>query len=187
MRNSISRAISGVLAGLAAVAVLSLPQRASADGACDWRRPDSDMRQLFPEADDYHPIYKRPFEKRDLIESKLGYKLWGWENLIRYYTIMKDSRRVGTIYVHLTPDNTEVVVGINNDGSVRGVLLQRYFGSHREEFSGAKFLGQFRGKTLADAFAMGKDVKPACPELVSISGGLTLTVRKLLVFYSIYG
>jgi len=42
--------------------------------------------------------------------------------------------------------NTEVVVAINNDGSVRGVLLQRYFGSHREEFNSAKFLGQFRGR-----------------------------------------
>src|SRR5713226_4098273 len=136
MRKQMARALAGLLAGLAAVALLAAPHRASADGACDWRRPDSDMRQLFPEADDYHPIYKRPFEQRDLIESRLGYKLWGWENLIRYYTIMKGDHRIGTIYVHLTPDNTEVVVAINNDGSVRGVLLQRYLGSHRAEFSG---------------------------------------------------
>jgi len=40
---------------------------------------------------------------------------------------------------------------------------------------------------LADPFVVGKDVKPACPELEGASSGLTLTVRKLLVFYSIYG
>jgi hypothetical protein len=187
MRTQITRALAGLLVGVAAIGLLAAPRRAAADGACDWRRPDSDMRQLFPEADDYHPIYKRPFELRDQIESRLGYKLWGWENLIRYYLIMKGDRRVGTIYVHLTPDNTEVVVAINPDGSVRGVLLQRYLGSHRAEFSSAKFLDQFRGKTLADPFVVGKDVKPACPQLEGMTGGLTLTVRKLLVFYSIYG
>src|SRR5438128_1152432 len=63
MRTQITRALSGLLAGAAAVALLAAPRRALADGACDWRRPDSDMRQLFPEADDYHPIYKRPFEQ----------------------------------------------------------------------------------------------------------------------------
>src|SRR5713101_9334155 len=147
MRKGPIRGLASALAGFALVALLATPHRAAADGACDWRRPDSDMRQLFPEADDYHPVYKRPFEQRDRIESRLGYKLWGWENLIRYYTIMKDDRRIGTIYVHLTPDNTQVVVGITNGGAVKGVLLQRYYGQHREEFSGQKFLGQFRGKT----------------------------------------
>src|SRR2546422_11603046 len=132
MRTQITRALAGLLAAGAAVALLAAPRRAAADGGCDWRRPDSDMRQLFPEADDYHPVYKRPFEQRDLIESRLGYQLWGWENLIRYYTIMKGDRRVGTIYVHLTPDRTEVVVGITNESTVKGVLLQRYLGNHRE-------------------------------------------------------
>jgi hypothetical protein len=132
-------------------------------------------------------VYKRPFEQRDRIESRLGYKLWGWENLIRYYVIMKGDRRIGTIFVHLTPDNTQVVVGITNAGAVQGVVLQRYYGGHREVFNNQSFLGQFRGKTLADPFIVGKDVKPACPELDGASNGLTLTVRKLLVFYSIYG
>jgi hypothetical protein len=187
MRIQITRAWAGFLAGAVGLALLAAPRGAAADGACDWLRPDSDMRQLFPEADDYHPIYKRPFEQRDVIEKRLGYKLWGWENLIRYYTIMKGDRRVGTIYVHLTPDNTQVVVAINNDGSVRGVLLQRYSGSHRAELSSPKFLDQFRGKKATDSFTIGKDLKPACPQLESISSGLALTVRKLLVFYGIYG
>jgi hypothetical protein len=187
MRTDFARTLAGLLAGAAMVALLATPRRAAADGACDWRRPDSDMRQLFPEADDYHPIYKRPFEQRDLIESRLGYKLWGWENLIRYYTIMKDNRRIGTVYVHLTPDNTEVVVAINNDGTCRGVLLQRYLGGHRAEFNSPKFLNQFRGKTVSEPFTIGKDLKAACPQLESLSGGLALTVRKLLVFYTIYG
>jgi hypothetical protein len=187
MRRQIIRALAGSLVGVALAALLAAPRPAAADGACDWRRPDSDMRRLFPEADDYHPIYKRPFEQRDLIESRLGDKLWGWENLIRYYTIMKGDRRIGTIYVHLTPDRTEVVVGITPEGTIKGVLLQRYLGSHREDLNNPKFLDQFHGKTLADPFVVGKDVKPACPELESISGGLALTVRKLLVFYTIYG
>lgn len=187
MRRGMMRALVGAVAAAAVVGLIGAPRRAAADGACDWLRPDSDMRQLFPEADDYHPIYKRPFEVRDKIESRLGYKLWGWENLIRYYQIMKGDHRVGTIYVHLTPDNTQVVVGITNEGAVKGVLLQRYFGSHREELNSQKFLGQFRGKTLADPLIVGKDIKPACPGLESISSGLALTVRKLLVFYSVYG
>jgi hypothetical protein len=187
MRRGSIRALAGLLAAACTLAFWAAPRRAAADGGCDWLRPDSDMRQLFPEADDYHPVYKRPFEKREQIESRLGYKLWGWENLIRYYTIMKGDRRIGTIYVHLTPDNTQVVVAITNEGAVKGVLLQRYYGPHREEFSNQKFLGQFRGKTLADPFVVGKDVTPACPELESASTGLTLTVRKLLVLYSIYG
>ena len=187
MNRGLIRALAGVVAAVSTVALLATHHPAAADGACDWLRPDSDMRQLFPEADDYHPMYRRPFEKRDLIESRLGYKLWGWENLIRYYHIMKGDRRVGTVYVHLTPDNTQVVVGITNDGAVKGILLQRYYGSHKEEFNNPKFLDQFRGKTLADPFVVGKDVKPACPELMGASEGLALTVRKLLVFYTVYG
>jgi hypothetical protein len=187
MQRRSFRALAGALAAASILCLFGLPRRAAADGACDWLRPDTDMRQLFPEADDYHPVYKRPFEQRERIEARLGYKLWGWENLIRYYTIMKGDRRVGTIYVHLTPDNTQVVVGITNEGAVKGVLLQRYYGGHREEFSSPRFLGQFRGKTLADPFTIGKDIKPACPELEGVSSGLALTVRKLLVFYSIYG
>lgn len=187
MTKGLFRLFTGTLVAVGMAALLAAPQPVKADGACDWLRPDSDMRQLFPEADDYHPMYRRPFEKRELIESRLGYKLWGWENLIRYYHIMKGDQRVGTVYVHLTPDNTQVVVGITNDGAVKGVLIQRYYGAHKEEYNSPKFLGQFRGKTLADPFTVGKDIKPACPELLGASGGLALTVRKLLVFYSVYG
>jgi hypothetical protein len=187
MRSLWIRAFAGTLTALCMAALVTSPRSAAADGACDWRRPDNDMRQLFPGSDDYHPIYKRPFEQRDLIESRLGYKLWGWENLIRYYVIMKGTQRVGTIYVHLTTDRTEVVVGITNEGAVKGVILQRYLGGHREEMQSPKFLGQFAGKTLTDPLTPGKDFKVACPELEQASQGLALTVRKLLVFYSIYG
>src|SRR5882724_3148850 len=97
MRINRIRAIAGFLTALAGTMMLALPQRAHA-AACDWRRPDADIQRLFPGADDYHPVYKRPFQQRDVIEAELGYKLAGWEDLIRYYTIMKDNKRVGTIY-----------------------------------------------------------------------------------------
>ena len=45
---------------------------AHALGACDWRRPDQDIRRLFPGADDYHPIYKRAFQRRDEIEAMVA-------------------------------------------------------------------------------------------------------------------
>jgi hypothetical protein len=144
------------------------------------------MRRLFPAADDYHPIYKRPFEQRDLIEARLGYKLAGWENLIRFYTIMKGDQRIGTVFVHLTPENTELVVGFTNYGAVKGVIVQRYLGSHKELLDSSAFLGQFTGKTLGASFQMGKDIKPASTVLEGPSSGIALTVRKLLVFYSIY-
>jgi hypothetical protein len=180
------RLTAGWLAAAAAAAVMAVPRRAEA-AACDWRRPDNDIRRLFPGADDYHPIYKRPFEQRAAIEQKLGYHLAGWEDLIRYYTIMKDNRRVGTIYVHLTPDNTELVVGFTNDGAVKGVIVQRYLGPHKDQLDSPQFLGQFVGKKLTDPFSLDKDVKPAGPETLNVSGGIALTVRKLLVFYTIYG
>lgn len=180
------RGATGAIAAITAAALLASPHRADA-AACDWRRPDSDIRQLFPSADDYHPIYKRPFEQRPLIETRLGYKLAGWEDLIRYYVIMKGNQRLGTIYVHLTPANTELVVGFTNNGAVKGVIIQRYLGRHKEELESKAFLGQFIGKTIAAPFELGKDLKPACPELGEISGDIALTVRKLLVFYAIYG
>ena len=186
MRNRWIRAIAGALTAVVAGALLTPPRQAHA-AACDWRRPDSDIRRLFPGADDYHPIYKRPFQQRSQIEARLGFQLAGWEDLIRYYVIMKDDRRIGTIFVHLTPDNTELVVGVTNEGAVKGVIVQRYQGSRKEQLEGAPFLGQFVGKTLAAPFQLGKDVKVACPELEGPSGGISLTVRKMLVLYSIYG
>jgi hypothetical protein len=176
----------GVSLVVTALAAVLAPQRAAALGACDWLRPDRDMRQLFPQADDYHPIYKRSFDQRDQIEARLGYALAGWENLLRYYQIMKDGRRIGTIYVHLTPDNTQIVVGITNAGAVKGVVLQRYYGNHRELVDGSQFLGQFIGMTLSASFQVGKDVKPAGPGLEQTSDAIAQTIRKLLVFYSVY-
>ena len=186
MNKAWLRVTASCLAAVSAAALLAAPRPADA-AACDWRRPDNDIRRLFPGADDYHPIYKRPFELRDRIEQRLGYHLAGWEDLIRYYTIMKDNRRVGTIFVHLTPDNTELVVGFTNEGAVKGVILQRYLGPHKEQLDSQQFLGQFVGKTLAAPFSLDKDVKTAGPETMNVSSGITLTVRKLLVFYAIYG
>jgi hypothetical protein len=186
MRNRWMRVAAASLVALAAVATLALPRRADA-AACDWRRPDRDIQRLFPGADDYHPIYKRPFQQRDAIEAKLGYHLAGWEDLIRYYQIMKGDRRVGTIYVHLTPDGTELVVGFTNEGAVKGVVLQRYLGSGRALLESPKFLDQFVGKKLTAAFELGKDVNSPSPKLDSPVAAITLTVRKLLVFYTIYG
>ncbi len=186
MRNRWLRGIAGSLALVAATAMLAAPRRALA-AACDWRRPDSDIKRLFPAADDYHPVYKRPFQQRDVLEARLGYHLAGWEDLIRYYTIMKGDQKIGTIYVHLTPDSTELVVGFTNDGAVKGVLIQRYQGSHKEMLESPRFLDQFNGKTLAAPFAVGKDIKLACPELETASAAIALTVRKLLVFYTVYG
>lgn len=182
-----TRAMAGAISALAAVALVLAPRPAHALGACDWRRPDQDIRRLFPGADDYHPIYKRAFQRRDEIEAQLGYKLAGWEDLIRFYQIMKDDRRVGTVYVHLTPDGTEVVVGFTNEGAVKGVLLQKYLGSRKDQLESPRFLGQFVGKTLSSPFEIGKDLKAPCPELTGPSSGIALTARKLLVFYSIYG
>jgi hypothetical protein len=182
-----TRAVAGAFAALMAVALVAAPRPAHALGACDWRRPDQDIRRLFPGADDYHPVYKRAFQRRDEIESILGYKLAGWEDLIRFYQIMKDDRRVGTVYVHLTPDGTEVVVGFTNEGAIKGVLLQKYLGNRKEQLESPRFLGQFVGKKLDSALEIGKDLKAACPELEGPSTGIALTARKLLVFYSIYG
>jgi hypothetical protein len=180
-------AITGAAAALAVAALVAAPRPAHALGACDWRRPDQDIRRLFPGADDYHPIYKRAFQVRDTIELRLGYRLAGWEDLIRFYQIMKDDHRVGTIYVHLTPDGTEIVVGITNEGAIKGVLIQKYQGNLKEQLEGPQFLGQFVGKTLASPFEVGKDIKAACPALEGQCAAVALTVRKLLVFYSVYG
>jgi hypothetical protein len=182
-----ARVIAGAVTVVAAVTLVLTPRPVHALGACDWRRPDQDIQRLFPGADDYHPVYKRAFQRRDEIEAVLGYKLAGWEDLIRFYQIMKDDRRVGTVYVHLTPDGTEVVIGFTNEGAIKGVLLQKYLGNRKDQLEGARFLGQFVGKTLHSGFEVGKDLKAPCPELEGPSNGIALTARKLLVFYSIYG
>jgi hypothetical protein len=122
-----------------AAALIAAPRAAQALGACDWRRPDQDIKRLFPGADDYHPIYKRTFQRREEIESRLGYRLAGWEDLIRYYNILQDDRHVGTIYVHRTPDGIEIVVAFTHDGAVKGVLLQRYLGRRKEQLEGSQF------------------------------------------------
>jgi hypothetical protein len=100
---------------------------------------------------------------------------------------MKDDQRVGTIYVHRTHDGIEIVVAFTNDGAVKGVLLQRYLGRRKAQMEGEQFLGQFAGKKLTAPIELGKDIKPAGPGLEGPSEGIALTVKKLLVFYSLYG
>lgn len=168
------------LVGLA-VALLHTTAEAA---LCVWRKPDQDIKAFFPGADTYRTDFRTLGSKRAAIEKRLGVKLDPDETEFKFYRVLDGGKQVGTILTHLGKGQygaIEVVVALDNAGKVKGVQIQRDRERARAALRGAAFLNQFAGKTVRDALAVGKDIKPAAKGAEKSSQTVAFSVKKLLV------
>ncbi len=152
---------------------------------CVWRKPDQDIKKYFPSADTYTTDLKVPGAKKAAIQKRIGRNLDPDEQEFKFYRVIDEGKRVGTVMTHLGKGQygaIEIVVALDDKGRVKGVGIQRDREKKRAELRSDKFLGQFKGKTAKDPVEIGRDIKPVSGAEKS-SETVAFSVKKLLVVY----
>lgn len=162
-----------------------LPPLAAFADVCVWRDPERTMTRLFPDAQDYltvdrkldptsiaaiEKILREPLEETEKKEYSF-YEIRAGKRSLGLVMALAGTGEYGTI---------ETVVGVNPDGSIRGVYLQRIRERQREELSADAFLEQFKGKTLHDDFTI-KNV----PGAETASKEIARIIKKMLAFHAV--
>ncbi len=159
------------------------PLAALAD-VCVWRDPERTMTKLFTDAQDYLTV-DRKLDAASIaaIEKILGEPLEETEKKeYSFYEIRAGKRSLGWVMALAGTGEygtIETVVGVNPDGTLRGVYLQRIRERQREELSSDAFLNQFKGKTLRDDFTV-----KAVPGAETASREISRLVKKMLAFHA---
>lgn len=142
------------------------------------------QKALFPEAKSFSAKEVSMDEKtKSLIEEKSGVRVR--ESSFKAWRAESNGKVLGWFFVDKVIGKHEFITyacAINADGSVRGIEVLDYRETYGGEVGLPKWRAQFEGKTLADPFKLGKDIK-------NISGGtlscknITNGVKRLLVTY----
>lgn len=146
-----------------------LPPRTNTIGSvdrtpvCPWREPPRDLSALFPGATNYVVDTRILSGRMVPIQRLLGRAMTVDENPLRIFRVQREARCIGSVLVRRVKGEhggIEIVIGVETNGAVRGVLLQ----SQREPepvaqvITNAAFLGSFIGKNAASSFRLGEDL-----------------------------
>lgn len=192
MHNPVQKRSWPYLAALVCIAFMVASQSARAD-VCVWRDPERTMSKLFPAAGDYKTVTKKiTAETARIISERAGVRLDDSERSeFNYYEITGrvDGKvhRLGTVLALAGTGEygaIEVVAGLDNDNRIVGVYIQRIRERNGDKLRSEDFLGQFRGKSIADPLDLGKDIKPVS-EAMTASRAISNAVKKMLVFYDV--
>ncbi len=156
-------------------------------GVCIWRFPDKDIQKLFPRATGYKTEIVTYTEKEKAeIEKELGSKLDDDETKFNFYRILEDTVPIGLVLTHSAKGQygaIEVVIGLDNEGKISGLLIQRDREKLSKGLRSNKFLGQFVGQTVTSKFDNITGIKGA----EKATKAVVLSVRKMLIVNEILG
>ncbi len=175
--------------GVVALALIT-SLTAGADAAlCVWRNPDADIRELFG-GGSYRTVLVNVGSQKAAIEQAIGTRLDPDETQLKFWPVMQNGRRVGTIASHLGKGDygaIEVIVAIvdppNAPAKIKAVRIQRDRERHREALRSSTFLNQFQGKQANSPLSVGVDIQPAHPGAMRASRVVALSAKKMLVAY----
>jgi hypothetical protein len=152
--------------------------------------PDGDepspeqLKKLFPTADAF---VARPLKLEGAlvktIEQRLGAKLEGHDLEAQAYVATQKGRSLGAAWmtdVHLKQGLVDVLVGVDLDGKLVGVLLNH---SPIPALAQSSYLAQYKGLSYSSAFKIGQDLK-AHPKYADASSQLAAAVKKGVVVLS---
>ncbi|MGD9497670.1 MAG: hypothetical protein AB7Y46_15320 [Armatimonadota bacterium] len=178
---------------LTVLGVVGLTAGEALAALCVWRNPDADIREFFG-GGTYRTVVVNVGGQKAAIEAAIGTPLDPDETQLKFWPVMQNGRRVGTVASHLGKGDygaIEVIVALVDppDGpvKVKAVKIQRDRERYREQLRGATFLNQFAGKQAASALTVGQDIQPAHPNALAASRVVALSVKKVLVAYERLG
>ena len=176
---------------LAAVALLTAGEALAS--LCVWRNPDADIQRLFG-GGSYRTVLVNVGSKRAAIEAAIGTSLDSDEQQLKFWPVIRNGQRVGTVASHLGKGDygaIEVVIAIVDppDGppKIKSVTIQRDREKYRSALRSSTFLNQFAGKQAASALTVGTDITAAHPNAVRASQVVALSAKKMLVAYDKLG
>jgi len=156
---------------------------------CVWRNPDADIKEFFG-GGSYRSVLATVGNKKTNIEQRIGQKLDSDELQLKFWPVVRNGQRVGTVASHLGKGDygaIEVVVAIvdpsNAPAKIKAVKIQRDRERYRSALRSATFLNQFKGKQATSTLRVGDDISSAHPQAMGASKVVALSVKKLLVAY----
>lgn len=184
---------SRILTALALLAVLGLTAGEAFASLCVWRNPGADIQEIFG-GGSYRTVVVNVGGHKSAIEQAIGTSLDADETQLKFWPVIRNGQRVGTVASHLGKGDygaIEVIVAIvdppNGPAKVREVRIQRDRERYRQQLRSDAFLGQFRGKQAASSLTVGDDIAPAHPNAIRSSEVVALSVKKMLVAYEKLG
>ncbi len=176
------------------VAALVLTTLGSAYASlCVWRNPDADIQALFG-GGSYRTVLVNVGAKRSAIEQAIGVTLDADEQQLKFWPVIRNGVRVGTVASHLGKGDygaIEVVVAIvdppDGPAKIKAVTIQRDRERYRSALRSPAFLDQFKGKQAASVLTVGSDIVAAHPSAVRASAVVALSAKKMLVAYEKLG
>lgn len=138
-----------------------------------WRNPELDLSILFPLATNYVSEARVVSGLTVPIQKKLGRLMHPDENPLLIHRARRGETLAGSVLVtriKAEHGGIEIVIGIETNGTVRGVLIQ----SQRETpeiaraITNAAWLGSFTGRTAQSPLRIGEDL-PDVPEVARFS------------------
>jgi Na+-translocating ferredoxin:NAD+ oxidoreductase RnfG subunit len=185
---TVAIAVQYVTARRYAADVVSLPERSSAKPAqmCPWRNPDRDRRILFPQATRHQArtaILTHLFAQ---LKEQLGRWPTADDNPLYVYDVFDGSKPVGSIAARRVKGQygaLEIVVGVDTQGAVRGVLIQRSRETAEIEAALLKsgWLNTLRGKTAQSDWSLKRQLANVPPVARPSAQAVVEGVRSLLV------
>ena len=155
---------------------------------CPWRNPEEDLRRLFPLATNSVLEARIVSGLTAPIQKRLGRLMHPDENPLRIHRAMHEGQVIGSVLVTRVKGEhggIEIVIGVEANGSIRGVFVQ----SQREPANVADaivgaWLENFRGRNVDSPLRVGSDL-PEVPESARVSAQTIATgVRDQLVVLS---
>jgi hypothetical protein len=153
---------------------------------CPWREPAQDLKCLFPNATRYEAETHILSGMRSQLASLLGRPATGDENALHIYRIYAQQNPLGAILTQRVKGAygaIEIVLGVNPEGKVIGLHLQR----NREPESIAaslqspEWLGSFVGKQAADPWRLGDDIPAVSDEARISANAIVQGTRSTLI------
>ena len=188
-----TRLLRSLLALTTVVALSTLIVGDALAALCVWRNPDTDIKEFFG-GGTYRTVLAKVGSKKAAIEQVIGTKLDADETELKFWPVIQNGKRVGTVSSHLGKGDygaVEVVMAIvdppNAPAKIKAVRIQRDRERHREALRSSTFLNQFNGKTAQSTLQVGQDIQPAHPGAIKASKVAALSVKKLLVAYEQLG
>ncbi len=168
--------------------VVSLPERSSAKAAqmCPWRSPERDRRILFPQATRHEARTAVLTHLFVQLKEQLGRWPIADDNPLYVYRVFNRARPVGSIATRRVKGQhgaLEIVLGVDTEGAVRGVLIQRLREPAEIEAAllQSDWLNTFRGKTMQSDWNVKRHLADVPPGAHPSAQATVEGVRSLLI------
>jgi hypothetical protein len=173
--------------GLKAVEVYAPTARASAaTPLCPWRTPEEDMRAFFPGATRYNTHVEILSDRLVQLKERLGHWPRPEENPFYIHKVYAANRPLGRVALRRVKGEfgaIEIVLAVDNSGTVRGARLQRLRepAGTAQTLQSSQWLRSFYGKDQRSAWKLGVDVPDVPLHARKSATAVVEGVRSLLI------